>query len=341
MSIVIPSLPKPPTARIAAWLLMLLGMWLSLKLGLVVTLLSGLLVFHLTHLLASTVEGKLPPGRARAYSVIVLSALIIGVLTLAAIGIASFFRNETGGPDVLLMRLMDILNSSRHQVPDLLQPYIPEDLQALRSAVNDWAATHRQQLGIAGTSVVQISVRVLIGMVLGAMIALYDELPLPKMGPLAQELIGRTTRLANAFRQVVFAQVKISLLNTLFTGIFLLGVLPLFGVHLPLAKTLVLITFLAGLLPVVGNIISNTVITIVALSVSFYVAMVALVYLVVIHKLEYFLNARIVGGEIQARAWELLLAMLVMEAAFGLPGLVAAPVFYAYIKRELLDQRWI
>ncbi|MCF7749710.1 AI-2E family transporter [Bacillus subtilis subsp. subtilis] len=341
MSLVIPALPRPPTARIAAWLLMLLGMWLALKLGLVVTLLSGLLVFQLTHVLASAVEGRLRPGRARAIAVIVLAAVIIGVLVLAGIGVASFFRNETGGPDVLLARLMDILNTSRHQVPALLQPYIPEDLTALRAAVNDWAAEHQRQLGVAGTSVVQISVRVLIGMVLGAMIALYDELPLPKMGPLAQELIGRTSRLANAFRQVVFAQVKISLLNTLFTAIFLLGVLPLFDVHVPLSKTLVLITFLAGLLPVVGNIISNTVITIVALSVSFYVAMAALLYLVVIHKLEYFLNARIVGGEIQARAWELLLAMLVMEAAFGLPGLVAAPVFYAYIKRELLDQRWI
>ena len=29
----------------------------------------------------------------------------------------------------------------------------------------------------------------------------------------------------------------------------------------------------------------------------------------------------------------LMLAMLVMEAAFGLSGLVAAPVFYAYVKR--------
>ena len=333
--------PKPPIPRIAAWLMMLLGMWLTLKLGLVVTLLSGLLVFQLTHVLAATVEGRLPPGRARAIAVIVLSAIIISGLVLAGIGVASFFRNETGGPDALLARLMEILNTSRHQVPALLQPYIPEDMPALRTALNDWAAEHQRQLGVAGTSVVQVGVRVLIGMVLGAMIALYDELPLPKMGPLAQELIGRTSRLATAFRQVVFAQVKISLLNTVFTAIFLLGVLPLFGVHLPLSKTLVLITFIAGLLPVVGNIISNTIITIVALSVSFYVAVAALLYLIVIHKLEYFLNARIVGGEIQARAWELLLAMLVMEAAFGLPGLVAAPVFYAYVKRELVDQRWI
>ncbi|MDG6745805.1 hypothetical protein QCF01_15560, partial [Staphylococcus aureus] len=94
--------PKPPVARIAAWLMMLLGMWLALKLGLVVTLLSGLLVFQLTHVLASTVEGKLPPGRTRAIAVIVLSAIIISALVLAGIGVASFFRNETGGPDALL-----------------------------------------------------------------------------------------------------------------------------------------------------------------------------------------------------------------------------------------------
>ncbi|HID7812333.1 TPA: hypothetical protein ACXICK_001396, partial [Stenotrophomonas maltophilia] len=157
--------PKPPVARIAAWLMMLLGMWLALKLGLVVTLLSGLLVFQLTHVLASTVEGRLPPGRARAIAVIVLSAIIISALVLAGIGVASFFRNETGGPDALLARLMDILNSSRHQVPALLQPYIPEDMPALRAALNDWAAEHQRQLGVAGTSVVQVGVRVLIGMV--------------------------------------------------------------------------------------------------------------------------------------------------------------------------------
>jgi predicted PurR-regulated permease PerM len=44
-----------------------------------------------------------------------------------------------------------------------------------------------------------------------------------------------------------------------------------------------------------------------------------------------------VGSRISAQAWELLLAMLAMEAAFGLPGLVAAPIFYAYLKQELTD----
>ena len=104
---------------------------------------------------------------------------------------------------------------------------------------------------------------------------------------------------------------------------------------MPLTNTLIAITFLAGLLPVVGNLISNSVIFVVSLSISLYTALAALFYLVVIHKLEYFLNARIVGARIHARAWELLLAMLLLEVAFGITGLIAAPIYYAYIKNEL------
>jgi hypothetical protein len=31
----------------------------------------------------------------------------------------------------------------------------------------------------------------------------------------------------------------------------------------------------------------------------------------------------------------------VMEALFGIPGLVAAPIYYAYLKSELLDAKLI
>jgi predicted PurR-regulated permease PerM len=117
--------------------------------------------------------------------------------------------------------------------------------------------------------------------------------------------------------------------------------LPLFGVHLPLAGAMVGVTFVTGLLPVIGNLISNTAILIVSFSISPSVAMTSLVFLVVIHKLEYFLNAHIVGTQVHAHAWELLVAMLVMEAAFGVPGLVAAPIYYAYMKQELVSEKLI
>jgi predicted PurR-regulated permease PerM len=126
-----------------------------------------------------------------------------------------------------------------------------------------------------------------------------------------------------------------------FTALFLFVALPLAGVRLPLSKTMVVITFFAGLLPVVGNLISNAVLVVIALSVSLNVAIAALVFLVVIHKLEYFLNAKIIGSHINARVWELLTAMLAMEAVFGLPGVAAAPVFYAYLKRELGESRLV
>ena len=62
---------------------------------------------------------------------------------------------------------------------------------------------------------------------------------------------------------------------------------------------MVVVTFITGLLPVIGNLISNTVIVVVSLSVSPLLAVGSLAFLVVIHKLEYFVNARVMGGQIQ------------------------------------------
>ena len=59
--------------------------------------------------------------------------------------------------------------------------------------------------------------------------------------------------------------------------------------------------------------------------------------MILIHKLEYFINARIIGIKIHAASWEVLLAMLVFESLFGLTGLIVAPIFYAYLKLELKE----
>ncbi|MBT2745528.1 MULTISPECIES: AI-2E family transporter [unclassified Lysobacter] len=341
MSTVSETRSNAPPARIAAWILALIGLFLILRLGLLSAVLAGLLVFQLIHVLAPLVDRKVRGRRARLIAVALLAILIIGFLTLATLGLIAFFRADTGGEQALLARLMDVIDASRNQVPLWAQPYLPDDMSDLKRGLNAWLDEHRGELSLVGAEAAQLSARLLVGMVLGAMIALQEELPALHLGPLGQELLARVSRLSDAFRRVVFAQIKISALNTAFTAVFLLIVLPLFGIHVPMAKTLIVVTFIAGLLPVVGNLISNTLITIAALSVSIYVAITALVYLVLIHKLEYFLNARIVGGEIKARAWELLLAMLMMEAAFGIPGLIAGPIYYAYIKRELVDQSWI
>ena len=175
----------------------------------------------------------------------------------------------------------------------------------------------------------------LIGMLLGAIISLRNSSGQRPEAPLKQAMLDRLTTLAAAFHNVVFAQIKVSLVNTVLTCGFLFGILPLFGLHFPFAKTVVVLTFIAGLLPIIGNLISNTVIVLIGLSISLEAALIALIYLILIHKLEYFINARIFGSRISAKTWEILLAMLVFESAFGLAGVVAAPVYYAYLKAEL------
>jgi len=94
----------------------------------------------------------------------------------------------------------------------------------------------------------------------------------------------------------------------------------------------VAVTFPSGLIPVVGNLLSNTVIVVISLGVSAWVAVASLLFLVVVHKLEYVLNAHIVGVEISAAAWEILTALFVFEAVFGVPGVIVAPIAYAYAK---------
>jgi predicted PurR-regulated permease PerM len=97
----------------------------------------------------------------------------------------------------------------------------------------------------------------------------------------------------------------------------------------------------AGLLPIVGNLICNSVITLVGVSVSPAVGLACLVFLILIHKLEYLISSKILGKQTNTAAWELLAVMFVGEAVFGLPGLVAAPLFYAYVKKELQAARLV
>jgi predicted PurR-regulated permease PerM len=327
----------PTPVEIAVWVLMALALVLILRLHLLSALLAGLLLFELVHMLAPRLQRRFF-GRPRIVAVAILAAAIIALITAAVLGMLAFMRSDAGSLTALIRKLADILESARSALPPWLVAYLPEGIDELRQSVAIWLEEHAGALRLAGAETLRVLAHVLIGMIVGAMLALHDAAEGTVHRPLAVALSTQAARLGQAFRRVVFAQVRISLLNTAFTAVYLAIVLPLLGVTLPLTKTMIAITFIAGLLPVVGNLISNTMIVIVSLAYSFYVAMASLTFLVVIHKLEYFLNAKIIGSRIQCRAWELLIAMVVMEAAFGMAGVVAAPIYYAYLKAELSER---
>src|SRR6058998_2265586 len=133
-----------------------------------------------------------------------------------------------------------------------------------------------------------------------------------------------------SFATVMGAQLTISLINTTLTAIFLLAV------HMPHATLLIAVTFLCGLVPIVGNLVSNTIIVFVGLTVSLKLAISALVFLVVIHKLEYLLNSKIIGDRIRNPVWLTLVALIIGERLMGIPGLILAPVVLNYLRVEML-----
>ncbi len=133
-----------------------------------------------------------------------------------------------------------------------------------------------------------------------------------------------------SFATVMGAQITISLINSALTGLFVVVV------RMPHAPLLIAITFLCGLVPIVGNLVSNTIIVFLALTISLKLAIAALVFLVVIHKLEYFLNSKIIGDRIRNPAWLTLIALIIGERLMGIPGLILAPVVLNYLRVEML-----
>jgi len=332
---------KPSSYEHAAWTLAVLGMWFVLQFHLLPALIAGLLVYGLVHTIFPLFTRHLSTRWAKTVAVALVLIMVIGLVSAAVFGLVAFMRSEGGSFSALLAKMADILETSRSQLPQWLADLLPHSTQVISDNISHWLRTNANELQRIGTATGHMLAHLLIGMIIGALVSLREALDTDGMGPFARAMAERLFRLGEAFRRIVFAQVRISALNTVFTAVYLVIVLPLFGVHLPLTKTMIVVTFIAGMLPVIGNLNSNTVIFIVSLAHSPIVAIASLAYLIFIHKLEYFLNARIVGRQIKAKAWELLTAMLILESAFGLAGLVAAPIAYAWLKDELMSRELI
>ena len=142
-------------------------------------------------------------------------------------------------------------------------------------------------------------------------------------------LAARFHLLYQSFATVMGAQITISAINTALTAIFVLSV------GLPHPAFVIGATFLCGLIPVIGNLISNTFIVAVAFTVTPTMAILSLIFLVTIHKLEYFLNSKIIGSRIRNPVWLMLLSLILGEKLMGLAGMILAPVLLHYIKCEI------
>jgi len=322
-----------------SYLLAVIVVFLILRFHLLPAVFAGLAVYVLTMKVALLLPKNMNRFAHKVALGVVASSVVL-CLASACTAIWSFIGSSHGIP-ALLNTIVHTLGSMRNTFPEAVAEVLPTTIEDLREQIVEILGTHVQKISVVGMESIKIFAHILLGMVVGGMAALHLFHEHEKTTPLIASLRSRLRNLTMSFDKVVFAQVKISALNTTLTGIYLLIVLPLLGVKMPMATILVLVTFAVGLLPVVGNLISNSLIVVIGLGVSPAVGASSLLFLILIHKAEYFLNARIVGKEVQATAWELLSAMLILEAIFGVTGLVAAPVAYAWLKAEVRQKEMI
>lgn len=309
---------------------------------LVPALVSGLLVFTLLSRTTRLLRGpRLSHGAAKVIALFLLAVVATGITVGIAFLIRGLLHGHAGDLPALYEKMAEALDKARGRLETLgLSVPWPDsirDATDMQIALAEWLREHAAELKAAGGHFGRFLLHAVMGTLVGLLVFFrHHDTAAP--GPLAAALVERMERFETAFRTILFAQVEISAINTALTAIYVFGILPLTGNHLPLAGTLVLITFIAGLLPVVGNLISNTIIVVISLGVSPWVAVASLGFLIAVHKLEYLINARIVGAKIDAGAWEILVTIIVFETAFHVPGVVLAPVIYAYVKRELADR---
>lgn len=337
---------RPDAAEIAAWALVGAALLFTLFQHLVVALISGLALYLVLDLVGDAFARRLSGKTARPLALLFVFAATAFILSgMVALGI-SIMRHSAGRLPDMMNQMANILDSTRTWLGSYGEQVIPEvltDADNFKTNVADWLKTHAQTVRAAGSYVSLGFVHVLMGALL-AILVFFRHVTHPDertTGPLGHYLSEKVGRFTNVFARIATAQIKISAVNTTLTAIYLLVILPAFGKHLPFTTTLIVLTFICGLIPVLGNLISNTVITILSLGISVGVALASLVFLILIHKLEYLINSRIVGGETDSQAWEILMAIVIGEAAFGAGGVIMGPIIYAFIKRELREKRLV
>jgi predicted PurR-regulated permease PerM len=333
---------RPSNEEIAAWVLIAAGIFFVMFQHIVSALIAGLAFYVILEGLSEWFSRHVHRTTARPLA-LVLVTMITGGIVVGGIALSvSYLRQHANNIPAMVTKMADILQSTRTWLGDVGEQIIPDvltDADNFKAEIAAWLKTHAATLQVAGGSFSHALVHMIMGMLLAVLVFFrhvthHDD---PKRGPLARALVQKVDRFTHAFQRIGVAQIKISMVNTLITTLYLVS-LPMFGKPMPFLKTLILLTFVCGLIPVLGNLISNAVIVILSLGISVGTAVASLIFLVIVHKLQYILNSRIVGGEVDAQAWEILFAIIVGEAAFGIGGVVMAPIVYAFVKWELREK---
>ncbi len=318
-------------AKKISYILMLVILLVSIVFKLGHVILAGLFSFMLMEFFYRGIKKfRMPEWASR---LLAATAFIFSVVVVLLV-LARFFRQT-------LMTLPGILEGAMPQISDAAAKYGIElpftNFLELRELINSNLLGHAGDITKASTLLTREVFHIAIGMV--GVIFFFVSGKTPQYCPnlfdaVRRESNRRIRMFMRSFALIFGAQIIISAINAFLTMAFL----SITGIpHVAFLSTM---TFLIGIIPILGNIISNSIIAITALGVSLNLAIVVLVYLITIHKLEYFLNSKIMGSSVKLPMWQMLFALLGGNVIMGVPGIMLAPAILHYIKTELQSIPW-
>jgi predicted PurR-regulated permease PerM len=210
------------------------------------------------------------------------------------------------------------------------------DWDSLKAFALDTIGDQLHYIGTFTRTAAKHFVMILVGVVAAVSLFLNPKTDVGQDDPLRTDLYAvfwrnfaaRFRSFYYSFKVVMKAQLIIATINTGMTSIFLTAT------SMPYTPMLILITFFCGLLPIIGNLISNSIIVGVGFTVSPQLGIGALAFLILLHKIEYFLNSTVIGQTIQNPMWLTLIGLIVGERVLGITGIILAPVFLYFFKAE-------
>ena len=333
-------------------LLLLWAFMLSAKIG--AGLIAGLAVFSFTRFIKRGISGFCLKKARRTSSPAVkkilswLPAVLTSVIVAAAVVLLGFgfatavkFTVRTvaaQGPQLIEEAIVN-LHTVTASLPDNIRDKVPGNsadfFKMLRNTTGDLTGYVRN----FGGASFYIFIQLVFAVILGTSAALLQREN--KFKPLSTAWLGAMEDYVRCFTLLMGAQVYVSIWNTFCTAIFIYFVLPAAGAVLPFRELLLMFTAVASLIPAAGNVLSNALILVLTIRYGPFVAAGSVLYLFVIHKLEYFVNGYIIGRQVRASVPEMLIAIILGETAFGLPGLITAPVTYAFLKVNWQKWGWV
>lgn len=311
---------REPTARRALALVLFLGTLVLFR-KLLLTLVFFVVFERLIALTTGYFAERFRLGRGAAFA---LAAGSLGGLTTFALWLSAG-------------RLTRVIVETRERLPQRLAALRDDELFVTARQYLPDGEQLVEKLSHYGTDIAHSAAElghVLIAFILGLILAIVhyfdrDRVQAFRSALVPHSLSGTLARWIEHATEAVSLMVQLQLVVAGVNAVVTVPVLLLIGVpHVP---SLMLLIFLTGLIPVVGNLISGAVLAVLAFQVKglFGVALfIGLTF--VLHKIEsYFLNPRLTSRHVKLPSFVLILSLVAWEHLLGISGLfLSFPILY-------------